>query len=109
MKLPGGFDFGELNEMMKQAKQMQEDMQREMQQVHVEASVGGGIVSIAMNGAKEVLDVKLDPETVKSGDVEMLQDLILAAVNEAGRKVDEAMKGKLSSRLGGMGLPDGLL
>ena len=109
MKLPGGFDLGELNDMMKQAKQMQEDMQREMQQVHVEASVGGGIVSIAMNGAKEVLDVKLDPETVKSGDVEMLQDLILAAVNEAGRKVDEAMKGKLSSRLGGMGLPDGLL
>ena len=109
MKLPGGFDFGELNEMMKQAKQMQEDMQREMQQVRVEASVGGGIVSVSMNGAKEVLDIKLDPETVKSGDVEMLQDLILAAVNEAGRKVDEAMKGKLSSRLGGMGLPDGLL
>ena len=108
MKFPGGFDLGNIGEMMKQAKQMQEDMKREMQQVRVEASVGGGIVSVAMNGAKEVLEVKLDPETVKNGDAEMLQDLILAAVNEAGRKVDEAMKGKLSSKLGGMGLPDGL-
>lgn len=108
MKFPGGFDLGNINEMMKQAKQMQEDMKREMQQVRVEASVGGGIVTVSMNGAKEVLEVKLDPETVKSGDAEMLQDLILAAVNEAGRKVDEAMKGKLSSKLGGMGLPDGL-
>jgi DNA-binding YbaB/EbfC family protein len=108
MKFPGGFDLGNIGEMMKQAKQMQEDMKREMQQVRVEASVGGGIVTVAMNGAKEVLDVKLDPESVKSGDAEMLQDLILAAVNEAGRKVDEAMKGKLSSKLGGMGLPDGL-
>ena|ERR1044072_6361795 len=108
MKFPGGFDLGNIGEMMKQAKQMQEDMKREMQQVRVEASVGGGIVTVAMNGAKEVLEVKLDPETVKGGDAEMLQDLILAAVNEAGRKVDEAMKGKLSSKLGGMGLPDGL-
>ena len=108
MKFPGGFDLGNIGEMMKQAKQMQEDMKREMQQVRVEASVGGGIVSVAMNGAKEVLEVKLDPEAVKGGDTEMLQDLILAAVNEAGRKVDEAMKGKLSSKLGGMGLPDGL-
>jgi DNA-binding YbaB/EbfC family protein len=109
MKLPGGFDLGELNEMMKQAKQMQEDMQREMQQIRVQASVGGGIVSLSMNGAKEITEIKLDPEAVKDGDVEMLQDLILAAVNEAGRKVDEAMKGKMSSKLGGMGLPDGLL
>ncbi len=108
MKFPGGFDLGNIGEMMKQAKQMQEDMKREMQQVRVDASVGGGIVTVAMNGAKEVLEVKLDPETVKNGDAEMLQDLILAAVNEAGRKVDEAMKGKLSSKLGGMGLPDGL-
>lgn len=108
MKFPGGFDLGNINDMMKQAKQMQEDMKREMQQVRVEASVGGGIVTVAMNGAKEVLEVKLDPDAVKGGDAEMLQDLILAAVNEAGRKVDEAMKGKLSSKLGGMGLPDGL-
>ena len=108
MKLPEGFDLGNLNEMMKQAQQMQEDMQRELQQVRVEASVGGGIVTIAMSGTKEVLDVKLDPETVKSGDVEMLQDLLIAAFNEAVRKADEKVKGNLGSKLGGLGLPDGM-
>ena len=106
MKFPGGLDIGE---MMKQAKQMQEEMQREMQQLRVSSSVGGGIISVEMNGAKELVDIKIDPETVKGGDVEMIQDLIIAAVNEATRKVDEAMKGKLGSKLGGMGLPDGLL
>lgn len=106
MKFPGGFD---LQSMMKQAQQMQEEMQREMQQIRVEASAGGGIISVAMNGAKELLDIKIDSEAVKGGDVDMLQDLIIAAVNEASRKVDEAMKGKLGSKLGGMGLPDGLL
>jgi DNA-binding YbaB/EbfC family protein len=106
MKMPGGFD---LQEMMKQAQQMQEDMQREMQRIRVDASAGGGVVSVAMNGAKELVDLKIDPEAVKSGDVEMLQDLIIAAVNEASRKADEAMKGKLGSKLGGMGLPDGLI
>lgn len=105
MKMPGGFD---LQEMMKQAQQMQEDMQREMQRIRVDASAGGGVVSVAMNGAKELVDLKIDPDAVKSGDVEMLQDLIIAAVNEASRKADEAMKGKLGSKLGGMGLPDGL-
>jgi DNA-binding YbaB/EbfC family protein len=79
-----------------------------MQQIRVEASVGGGIVSVSMNGAKELVDLKIDPETVKNGDVEMLQDLIIAAVNEASRKADEAMKGKLGSQLGAMGLPDEL-
>lgn len=106
MKFPGGFD---LQEMMKQAQQMQEDMQREMQRIRVDASAGGGVVSVAMNGSKELIELKIDPEAVKSGDVEMLQDLIVAAVNEATRKVDEAMKGKLGSKLGGLGLPDGLL
>jgi DNA-binding YbaB/EbfC family protein len=106
MKFPGGLD---LQEMMKQAQQMQEDMQREMQRIRVDASAGGGVVSVAMNGSKELIDLKIDPEAVKSGDVEMLQDLIIAAVNEASRKADEAMKGKLGSKLGGMGLPEGLL
>jgi nucleoid-associated protein EbfC len=108
MKLPGGFDLGNLNEMMKQAQQMQEEMQRELQQVKVEASVGGGIVTIAMDGTKQVLDVKLDPETVKSGDVEMLQDMLIAAFNEASRKAEEKAKGNLGSKLGGLGLPDGM-
>lgn len=106
MKLPGGFD---IQEMMKQAQQMQEEMQREMARVRVEASAGGGVVHVAMNGAKELTELRIDPEAVKSGDVEMLQDLILAAVNEASRKADEALKGKLGSKLGGMGLPDGLI
>jgi len=106
MKFPGGFD---MQEMMKQAQQMQEEMQREMQRIRVDASAGGGVVSVAMNGSKELIDLKIDPEAVKGGDVEMLQDLIIAAVNEASRKADEAMKGKLGSKLGGMGLPDGLL
>lgn len=104
MKLPGDFDLGQ---MMQQAKQMQEDMQRDMKEIRVDASAGGGVVRVAMNGAKELLDLKIDPEA--AGDVEMLQDLIVAAVNEASRKADEAIKGKLGSKLGGMGLPDGLL
>ena len=106
MKLPGGFD---LQEMMKQAQQMQEEMQREMQRIRVSASAGGGVVSVEMNGLKELVELKIDPEAVKVGDVEMLEDLIIAAVNEASRKADEAMKGKLGSKLGGMGLPDNLI
>ena len=106
MKLPGGFD---LQEMMKQAQQMQEEMQREMQRIRVSASAGGGVVSVAMNGLKELVELKIDPEAVKAGDAEMLEDLIIAAVNEASRKADEAMKGKLGSKLGGMGLPDNLI
>ena len=106
MKMPGGMDF---QEMMKQAQQMQEDMQREMQRVTVRASAGGGVVSVVMNGLKELVELKIDPEAVKSEDVEMLQDLIIAAVNEASRKADEAMKGKLGMKFGDLGLPDGLL
>jgi DNA-binding YbaB/EbfC family protein len=105
MKLPGGMDLGQ---MMQQAKQMQEDLQREMQQIRVEASAGGGIVHVEMNGMKQLLELKIEPDVVKSGDTEMLQDLLIAAINEASRKVDEAMKGKLGSKLGGLGLPDGL-
>ena len=106
MKIPGGFD---LQEMMKQAQQMQDDLQREMQKIKVDATAGGGVVRVTMNGAKELVELTIDPEAVKSGDVEMLQDLIIAAVNEASRKADEAMKGKLGSKLGGLGLPEDLL
>jgi len=102
MKFPGGFD---IEGMMRQAQEMQEELQREMQKVRVQASAGGGIVTVEMNGAKELVSVKIDPEAVKSEDTELLEDLIIAAVNEAGRKTDEAMKGKLGSKLGGMGLP----
>ena len=101
MKFPGGMN---IQQMMKQAQQMQEKMQREMDELRVEASSGGGVVTVEMRGNHEIESLKIDPEAVKEGDVEMLQDMILAAINEANRKVEEAMK----SKLGGM-LPPGLL
>ncbi len=100
MKFPGGMN---IQQMMKQAQAMQEKMQKEMEEMHIEASSGGGVVSVQMKGNKDLESIKIDPEAVKEGDVEMLQDMILAAINEANRKVDEAMQGKL----GGM-LPPGL-
>jgi DNA-binding YbaB/EbfC family protein len=93
--------------MMKQAQQMQERLQQEIAQIRVEASAGGGMVSIKMDGQKNVLAVKIDPEV--AGDVEMLQDMVLAACNEAVKKVDEETKAKMGGMLGGMGLPPGLL
>ncbi len=101
MKFPGGMN---IQQMMKQAQQMQEKMQKEMETMIVDATAGGGVVTVQMRGTKELESLKIDPEAIKDGDVEMLQDLIVAAVNEASRKVDEAMQGKL----GGM-LPPGLL
>src|SRR5258705_1114149 len=100
MKFPGGFN---IQQMMKQAQVMQEKMQKEMEELRVDASAGGGVVTVEMKGNHEVVALKIDPDAVKEGDVEMLQDMIVAATNEANRKVDEAMKGKL----GGM-LPPGL-
>jgi nucleoid-associated protein EbfC len=101
MKFPGGMN---MQQMMKQAQAMQEKMAKEMESLVVDATAGGGVVTVKMRGSKEVESITIDPEAVKDGDVEMLQDLIVAAVNEAGRKVDEAMQ----SKLGGM-LPPGLL
>ena len=100
MKFPGGLN---IQQMMKQAQSMQEKMSKEMAELRVEASSGGGVVTVQMQGNHEIISLKIDPEAVKEGDVEMLQDMILAAINEANRKVDEAMKGKI----GGM-LPPGL-
>ncbi len=100
MKFPGGMN---IQQMMKQAQAMQEKMAKEMEELTVDATSGGGVVSVQMSGNKEIQSLKIDPEAIKDGDVEMLQDMIVAAINEANRKVDEAMKGKL----GGM-LPPGL-
>ncbi|MGH9853342.1 MAG: YbaB/EbfC family nucleoid-associated protein [Blastocatellia bacterium] len=100
MKLPGGMN---LQQMMKQAQQMQEQMMKEMEALRVDATAGGGIVKVEMNGLKEILSIKIDPEA--ASDVEMLQDLIVAAVNECGRKVDESANNRLGSTLGGLGLP----
>lgn len=101
MKLPGN-----MQNMMKQAQQMQNKMQEEIAQIRVEASAGGGMVSVKMDGKKNVTAVKIDPEV--AGDVEMLQDLILAALNEGAKKVDDEIQGKMGGLLGGMGLPPGL-
>lgn len=87
-----------LQKLMKQAEKMQAKLQSEMGELRVEASSGGGMVQVTMDGTKQLVSITIDPETVDSDDVEMLQDLVLAAVNEAGRRVDEA----LSSQLGGV-------
>jgi nucleoid-associated protein EbfC len=96
MKFPGGLN---IQGMMKQAQQMQEKMAREMEELRVEASAGGGVVTVEMKGNHEITALKIDPEIVKEGDIEMLQDMVVAAINEANRKCDEAMKGKLGSML----------
>ena len=101
MKLPGGFD---LNSMMQQAQKMQEEMGKQMKEMVVDASAGGGAVSVKMRGDFEVLELLISPDLVKDGDVEMIQDLSVAALNEARRKIEESLKGKL----GGM-LPPGLM
>jgi nucleoid-associated protein EbfC len=98
----GGFN---LQQLMSQAKQQYETLQKKMQETVVEASSGGGTVSVKMDGRKQLLNLKIDPEAVKSGDVEMLQDLITAAVNEAARKIDQAMQSSVGGLLGGIGLP----
>lgn len=95
----GGFN---LQELMSQAKKQYEVLQKKMQEVVVEGSSGGGTVMVKMDGRKQVLSVKIDPEAVKSGDLEMLQDLITAAVNAAGQKVDETMQSAMGGMLGGI-------
>ena len=87
-----------IQQMMKQAQQMQERLQKQMAELRVEATAGGGMVTVTVNGAKQIQSLKIDPEVVSKEDVEMLQDLILAAVNDAQRKVDE----ELASKMGGL-------
>ena len=96
MKFPGGLN---IQGMMKQAQQMQEKMAREMEELRVDASAGGGVVNVTMKGDHEIISLKIDPEIVKENDIEMLQDMIVAAINEGNRKVNEAMKSKLGSML----------
>ncbi|MCZ6491882.1 MAG: YbaB/EbfC family nucleoid-associated protein [Acidobacteria bacterium] len=94
-----------MQQMMGQVKKMQKEMKEQMESLRVEASSGGGIVTVSMNGTKHLLSVKIDPEAVKGGDVEMLEDLLQAAVNEAVRKADQALAEKLGGLAGGMNLP----
>jgi DNA-binding YbaB/EbfC family protein len=101
----GGFDTRQFQEMLQQAQKQAQELQERMQQTVVDASAGGGSVTVKMNGRKQVLAVRIDPEVMKTGDVEMLQDLVTAAVNAAGQKVDEAMQSTVGGMLGGLGLP----
>ena len=98
----------QIQEMMQKAQDMQRQMQEKMKSTVAEASAGGGAVTAKVNGQKEVLSVKISPDLMQSGDVEMLQDMVAAAVNAAGRKADEMMQSQMGGLLGGMGLPPGL-
>ena len=94
-----------IQQMMKQAQQMQERLQKQMAEMRVEATAGGGMVTVVMNGAKQLQAITIDPEAVSRDDVEMLQDLILAAVNDAHRKVDEELSKQMSGMMGGLKIP----
>jgi len=94
-----------IQNMMKQAQQMQERLQRQMAEMKIEATAGGGMVTVVVSGHKQLLSLTLDPEVVSKDDVGMLQDLIVAAMNDAHRKVDEALAGQMQGMMGGLGLP----
>ena len=94
-----------IQSMMKQAQQMQERLQKQMAELRIEATAGGGMVTVVMNGAKQVISIKIEPEAVSKEDIDMLQDLILAALNDAHRKADEAMQQQMSGMMGGLKIP----
>jgi nucleoid-associated protein EbfC len=94
-----------IQQMMKQAQQMQERLQKQMTEMRVEASAGGGMVTVVISGTKQIQSIKIDPEVVAGDDVEMLQDLIVAALNDAYRKVDDEMQKSMGGMLGGMRIP----
>ena len=92
-----------IQQMMKQAQQMQERLQKQMAELKVEATAGGGMVTVVVNGHKQLQRLQIDPEVVSRDDVEMLQDLIVAAINDAQRKVDEALATQMKGLLPGLG------
>lgn len=94
-----------INQMMKQAQQMQERLQQQMAEMRIEASAGGGMVTVVVNGNKQIQSLKIDPEVVSKEDVDMLQDLILAAINDANRKAEEQLSKQMSGLMGGMKIP----
>jgi hypothetical protein len=94
-----------IQKLMKQAQQMQAKIQKELETLEVEASAGGGMVTVRMSGQKELLAITIDPEVVEPSELEMLQDLVVAAVNEAMRKVDESLQERMGSLTGGMPIP----
>ena len=94
-----------IKQLMKQAQQMQDQMQRQMASINVEGSAGGGMVKATMSGNKELLSITIDKQVIDPDDVEMLQDLVKAAVNEAARKVDDEMQTSMGAMTGGMKIP----
>jgi len=94
-----------IQQMMKQAQQMQERLQKQMEALRIEASAGGGMVTVVVNGAKQIQSLKIDPEVVSKDEVEMLQDLIVAAVNDAHRKAEEALSQQMGGLMGGLKIP----
>lgn len=105
MGMPGG---GNMSNMMKQVQKMQkqmEEMQRDLEQREVEATSGVGVVSVKVNGKKNLLELKIDPEAVDKDDVEMLEDMIVAAINEAFRKAEEMMESEMKKVTGGVNIP----
>ena len=95
----------DIHTMMKQAQEMQERLKKQMAGMRIEATAGGGMVTVAVNGTKQIESIRIDPEVVSREDVEMLQDLIVAAVNDAGRKVDEQLGQSMSGLMGGLKIP----
>lgn len=93
------------SKLMKEAQKMQERLKQQMEEMKVEASAGGDMVTATMDGNKQLLSLKIDPEVVNPQDIDMLQDLIIAAINEAARKVDEELKGEMGDLLGGVNIP----
>lgn len=105
---PGGMPGGNMNNMLKQAQKMQKDMekmQEELAAKEVEASVGGGAVVVKVTGAKSLVSIKINPDVVDSDDVEMLEDLILTAVNQALDAAEELSNSSMGKIAGGMGIP----
>jgi len=98
-------NVGNLQKMLKTAKEMQDKMQKELAEMRVEGSSGGGMVTVALDGTKSLLSIQIDPEVVNKDDVDMLQDLILAAFNDAGAKVDEQLSQKLGAMAPGLKIP----
>ena len=94
-----------IQQMMQQAKEMQDRLQKQMADMRVEATAGGGMVTVVVTGTKQLQSIRIDPEVVSKDDVEMLQDLIVAAVNDAGRKVDEQLGQSMSGLMGGLKIP----
>ena len=107
----GGMMPGNMNNLMKQAQRMQrqmEEAQKQVEETEVEATAGGGAVTVKINGKKEVLSVKLSEEVVDPDDIEMLEDLIVAAVNEALKKIEEVSSAEMAKITGGLGGLGGL-